>query len=195
MLGLLRKVWRLLVLVGLFLSLLGLVLTAPLYRQLTTQFGIAGQQQPLVNGGSFMEDLDREFFNALVDIESSGNPKAFDEASGARGLTQITPIAWDDLAAHHPEKYSKLNYEKDMFKPEIAMEAGKDYLNILKKYLIHYQMPVTMENLVASYNWGIGNLRKKGLENAPDETKNYIEKMRLALQPQSNQLDNRALNQ
>lgn len=28
---------------------------------------------------------------------------------------------------------------------------------------------------LAAYNWGPGNVAKKGLENAPDETRNYID--------------------
>jgi len=136
-----------------------------------------------------MENFDHEFMSALIDIESSNNPKAFNPETNARGLTQITPIAWQDLTVRYPERYSKLKFERDMFKPDVALQAGKDYLEILKGYLKHYGIPITMDNLIAGYNWGIGNLKEFGLENAPAETKKYIGKMRHLLQPQSEQLD------
>ena len=134
-------------------------------------------------------DINQDFLNALIEVESSNNPKAFNPSSGARGLTQITPVAWQDLVAHYPDKYSQMNYEKDMFKPEVAKQAGNDYLNILMGYLRSKRMPITPENLAAGYNWGINNLAKFGLHNAPPETKNYIAKIRKLLSPQTELID------
>jgi soluble lytic murein transglycosylase-like protein len=132
-----------------------------------------------------MDNIDHELLSALMEVESSNNPKAFNKATGARGLTQITPVAWQDLIDHHPEKYGKMNYQRDIFKPEVAMQAGQDYLNIIKGYLKHYNIPSTMENILGSYNWGIGNVKKHGLAMAPAETKAYIQKIRHLLQPQA----------
>lgn len=33
-----------------------------------------------------------------------------------------------------------------------------------------------VNELVDDYNWGVGNLKRRGLKNAPEETKNYIRK-------------------
>ena len=118
-----------------------------------------------------------KLLDALVTVESSNNPLAHNSSSGARGLTQITPVAWADLVNWHPERYSNLDYKRDIFNPDVARQAGFDYLNIVRRYLEHYDMPVTLPNLLAAYNWGIGNLRNHRLENAPEETINYITKI------------------
>lgn len=120
-------------------------------------------------------DITPELLDAIIQVESSGNPYAFNPKSKARGLTQITPLAWQDLTVHYPKKYKELNYERDIFKPTVARHAGRDYLSVLVKYLNNYGIPITMDNLLASYNWGVGNLKKKGLKKAPKETQNYIE--------------------
>lgn len=123
-------------------------------------------------------DIDANLLNALIQTESSGNPLAHNKRTQARGLTQITPIAWQDLVNHYPRVYKNLNYEQDIFKPEVAKRAGADYLNVLVKYLKANQLPVTPDNLLASYNWGIGNLKKMGLGKAPKETRDYIQKIK-----------------
>jgi len=127
-------------------------------------------------------DIDAGLLNALIQVESSGNPRAFNPNSQARGLTQITPVAWEDLTMHHPDVYGNLNYEQDIFKPEVAKRAGTDYLNVLQKYLRAYKIPVTMENVLAAYNWGVGNLKKQGMEKAPKETRDYIQKIKALME-------------
>jgi soluble lytic murein transglycosylase-like protein len=134
-------------------------------------------------------DLNSELLNAMIEVESNNDPKAFNEAQGARGLTQITPIAWDDLVAHYPDQYKDLNYERDIWKPEIAIKAGNDYIKLVQQYLKTYKMPINVENIVSAYNWGIGNTKKFGVHNAPAETKAYIAKVRHLLQPQAEQMD------
>lgn len=114
----------------------------------------------------------------LTQVESSNNPLAHNKESGARGLTQITPIAWKDLVRVYPEKYAGIDYESNIFDPNTAYEAGNDYLKIVKGYLKHYGMEESIENMLAAYNWGIGNLRDKGIEKAPKETRDYITKIK-----------------
>lgn len=123
-----------------------------------------------------MDNIDPILLDALIQTESSGNPNAFNKKTGARGLTQITPIAWKDLVAHYPQ-YSKLNYEKDIFNPDVAKKAAVDYIKILKGYLRTYKIPDTTENILGSYNWGVGNVKNNGLEKAPKETRDYIVKI------------------
>lgn len=116
-----------------------------------------------------------DLMDALIQAESSGDPNAFNKKSGARGLTQITSIAWQDLVAHYPAKYENLQYTKDIFNPKIARQAGEDYIRIIKGYLKHYKLPETTENILASYNFGIGNVRAN--KPLPEETRNYITKI------------------
>jgi soluble lytic murein transglycosylase-like protein len=126
-------------------------------------------------------DIGNDLLEAIIQIESSGNPLAFNQKSGARGLMQTTPIAWKDLVTHYPETYKKLKYEQDIFKPDVSKRAGKDYLNVIRNYLKTYKIPETLDNVLGAYNFGIGNLRKYGVNNAPQETKDYISKIKLLL--------------
>lgn len=126
-------------------------------------------------------EINESLLNALIMVESANNPWAFEKSSGAQGLTQIRKIAWKDLVRHYPDKYKKLQYAKDIFQPELARQAGKDYLVLLKYYLAKKKIGINLDNLLAAYNWGIGNLERFGLENAPKETQNYIKKIKSCL--------------
>lgn len=123
-----------------------------------------------------------ELFSALIRVESSNRPRAYQRRTGARGLTQIRRIAWRDLKRRYPAKYKHLKYKKDIFRPKIARQAGMDYLEVLRYYLEKEKIPVTLDNLLAAYNWGIRNLSRLGLRRAPLETRNYIRKIRILLQ-------------
>lgn len=116
--------------------------------------------------------------NALIFTESSNNPKAHNRFSGARGLTQITPVAWKELRRHYGYRYKKLKYYRDIFKPEVARQAGEDYLYILQGHLKAKGIPVTFDNVLAAYVWGEGNLKRYGLKNAPRSVKKYIAKIK-----------------
>ncbi len=127
-------------------------------------------------------EIDQKLLAALIKVESSNNPKAYCRSSGARGLTQITPAAWKDLVKHYPHKYRKLTYWRDIYNPDVAKQAGKDYLILLKHYLKANKMPVTLDNLLAAYNWGIHKLHRFGLQRAPHQTRKYISKIKSLLQ-------------
>ncbi|MCM8793458.1 MAG: lytic transglycosylase domain-containing protein [Candidatus Omnitrophica bacterium] len=125
----------------------------------------------------------------LIIAESSFNPRAINPHSGARGLTQITWIAWQDLARWYPHKYKndKATYEKEILELDKGREAGLDYLNIILNYLRYYQthgyptLELTLENILTAYNWGISNLIRYGWKNAPQETQEYIKRIRAML--------------
>lgn len=87
--------------------------------------------------------------------ESSYNPLAVSPA-GAQGLMQIIP-RW------HPEA--------EPFDPVHSIWYSAAYMRRL-----HDRFGSWTEAL-AAYNWGQGNLSKKGLAAAPLETRNYIEKI------------------
>ncbi len=54
-------------------------------------------------------------------------------------------------------------------------QAAADYA---AKYLARlYRMFGTWSQAVAAYNWGEGNLKKSGLQNAPRETRNYYQQI------------------
>ena len=116
--------------------------------------------------------------NALIYVESSNNPAAFNRFSHATGLTQITHIAWKELAKHYKGKYIKSRFRKDMLNAYIARQAGKDYLYVLQEHLKAKRIPLTLDNLLAAYVWGENNLRLYGLKRAPASVKRYIAKIK-----------------
>jgi soluble lytic murein transglycosylase-like protein len=74
-------------------------------------------------------------------------------SAGALGIMQIVP-RW------HPNV--------DPLNPEEAIFYAANYLGDLKTKTGSWKMAL------AAYNWGIGNLSKKGFDKAPAETKNYV---------------------
>lgn len=139
-----------------------------------------------------VEDLPK-ILVALIIQESQFDPNAHNPYTGASGLTQIIKSrAWEDLR-NPPIKgfpftldYAKLEYETDIFKVDIARQAGLDYLTLLlTHYLPSFNLPQTLGNLLAAYNWGIGALSGAGgwanarkLKSTPDETKKYVREIR-----------------
>ena len=106
----------------------------------------------------------------IIQIESSGNPKAFNKKSKARGLYQITPIVVKEWNNYKKVKYTN----QDMFNPEIAFKVYDWYMNKrIPQMLRHYGLKDTVENRLISYNAGIDHAIKGTI---PDETKDYIRK-------------------
>ena len=112
-------------------------------------------------------DISDPFIEAMIQQESSGNPKAVSK-QGARGLMQIMPGALKEFNQRNKKNYSMDN----MFDPNMNREVGKWYIyNRIPQMLEHFKLEVSPENMLASYNGGIGNVRKGKL---PDETKKYV---------------------
>ncbi|MDD5610640.1 MAG: lytic transglycosylase domain-containing protein [Candidatus Omnitrophica bacterium] len=107
----------------------------------------------------------------VIQIESSGNPKACNEKSGARGLCQITHIALTDFNIFHPaEQYA----DDQLFDPEINKRIALWMLEVrIPQLLEYYNLPVSTENILWAYNAGIGRVTKK---IKPEETVKYIAK-------------------
>ena len=83
----------------------------------------------------------------------SGNTKS---SKGATGIAQFMPDTAEELGV-------------DPTDPKQAIPAAGKYLSSLKK------QTGSWEGAVAAYNWGIGNLTRQGIENAPEETRNYLQ--------------------
>ena len=75
---------------------------------------------------------------------------------GAIGIAQFIPSTAEELGV-------------DPTDPKQAIPAAGKYLSSLKK------QTGSWEGAVAAYNWGIGNLTRQGIENAPEETRNYLQ--------------------
>ncbi|MGF6968115.1 hypothetical protein OKW43_005143 [Paraburkholderia sp. WC7.3g] len=92
--------------------------------------------------------------SAIAQKESRGNPMAVSPA-GARGLFQFMPA-------------TAREYGIDAFNPAQAADAAARKMSGL---LARYKGNLTYA--LSAYNWGEGNLDRKGLANAPAETRNY----------------------
>lgn len=106
---------------------------------------------------------------------------------------QLPAEAIDELMLYKPEFYSTLT-KKDYNKPEISQQAVRDYLSIVKSYLIFYRIPITLESLTSAYEWGITNLKEKGLEKSPVRVKRYITKIKFKLQATQQMLEAEYIN-
>ena len=124
----------------------------------------------------------------IAQIESGGNPNAYNKESGAIGLMQITDIVLREYNKWSMKSYT-VAYEngflvepivyktQDLFNPEINKQIGTWYLNrIWRHYLPYYKLEQSIENLLIAYNFGIGNLVKyrQGKIKLPKETKDYL---------------------
>ncbi|MCK9324731.1 MAG: lytic transglycosylase domain-containing protein [Bacteroidales bacterium] len=108
----------------------------------------------------------------IKNIESSGNPKAYNSTSNARGLYQITPICLKEWNNFNPkETYT----QDDLFDPAINRKIADWYLHVrIPKMIKHYKKYLTDRNILIAYNAGISYV-VSGKE-LPEETKSYIQK-------------------
>lgn len=94
--------------------------------------------------------------DAVWSVESSRG-KNMQSPKGAMGHFQFMPETAKQYGLKNPFDLS-----------ESAEAAGHMYHDLLSKY--RGNIPTAL----AAYNWGGGNVDKKGLQNAPDETRDYI---------------------
>jgi len=102
--------------------------------------------------------VDPSLIKAVVQTESSGNPRAVSSA-GAQGLMQLMPKTAADLGVHDP------------FDPAQNIMGGTRYL---RQLMDRYQGDRKLA--LAAYNWGMGNVEKR-MNFMPRETKDYILKV------------------
>ena len=108
-----------------------------------------------------------ELIHSIVSAESAYNPTAVSNA-GAQGLMQLMPGTAAELGV------------KDSFDPAQNLMAGSKYLKqLLDKY------DGDLDHALAAYNWGQGNVDRHGLENMPQETCDYLVKVKALLKTQS----------
>ncbi|MGP2516369.1 transglycosylase SLT domain-containing protein [Yersinia sp. 2545 StPb PI] len=98
---------------------------------------------------------------SVATTESGGNQYAISGA-GAKGLFQFMDPTARDMGLKG----------NDVYDPEKSANAAAKYLSQLLK-----ATGGDLSKALGAYNWGIGNVQKKGLGNAPLETLNYIPKV------------------
>lgn len=121
---------------------------------------------------AFLATTSAEAINleAIQQIESGGNAKAYNDRSHAAGLYQITPICLEDY-----NRCTASNVRlADLFDPATNERIARWYFRQIDKYLDHYRIEKTDQNRIIAYNAGIGTLVKGAA--IPQETLNYINK-------------------
>lgn len=101
----------------------------------------------------------------------SGRGRAMLSPAGAQGHFQFMPATAKQYGLTDPSDLT-----------QSAGAAARMFSDLLK------QTGGDLKQALAGYNWGIGNLQRKGLDAAPAETRNYIQKVSASM-PTSNQSD------
>ncbi|HBZ7689200.1 TPA: lytic transglycosylase domain-containing protein [Klebsiella pneumoniae] len=115
--------------------------------------------------------------SSVAATESGGDPFAESKA-GAKGLFQFMPGTAKDMGLKG----------RDVFDPHKSADAAGRYLRFL--------LDATggdLEKALASYNWGLGNVQKKGMDNLPSETRNYVPKVMAGMRPGAGMAVDRAM--
>lgn len=98
---------------------------------------------------------------SMVITESGGDTQAVSKA-GAKGPFQFMPGTAKDFGL----------VGDDVFDPEKSAHAAARYMSQLLK-----MFDGDLGKALAAYNWGQGNVERKGLGSAPQETREYVPKV------------------
>ena len=114
----------------------------------------------LINQVAEKISLAPELIHSVVSAESDYNPAAVSPV-GAQGLMQLMPKTAQELGV------------QDSFDPLQNLLGGSKYLKqLLEKY------DGDLDSALAAYNWGQGNVDRKGLEQMPEETRSYLARVK-----------------
>ncbi len=131
--------------------------------------------------------------DVIADIESAGNPLAYNRESQATGMYQITDAVIQTYLIDRKKLLDKENAIEDtrmpmifalsdMYEPKYAFIVANWLLNTkIPSWLNYYHIPDNRISRLIAYNWGIGHLRKwfnrgSHWNQLPRETRNYIKK-------------------
>jgi soluble lytic murein transglycosylase-like protein len=110
--------------------------------------------EPLFEKYTKAYGLPEGLLSRVAKQESNYNPMAVSPA-GAEGLMQFMPATAREWGV-------------DSFDPESAIHGAARYFEWL------FDQTNSWPLALAAYNWGIGNIQRKGFNAAPAETKKYV---------------------
>lgn len=122
-------------------------------------------------------DLPAGLLSSVAGTESGGDPFAV-SPKGAKGPFQFMDGTARDLGLKG----------MDVYDPHKSADAAARYL----RYLLD-ATGGDLEKTLASYNWGLGNVQKKGMDNLPSETRNYVPKVMAGMRPGAGMAVDRAM--
>ncbi|HCI5647911.1 TPA: lytic transglycosylase domain-containing protein [Klebsiella quasipneumoniae subsp. similipneumoniae] len=115
--------------------------------------------------------------SSVAATESGGDPFAV-SPKGAKGPFQFMDGTARDLGLKG----------MDVYDPHKSADAAARYL----RYLLD-ATGGDLEKTLASYNWGLGNVQKKGIDNLPSGTRNYVPKVMAGMRPGAGMAVDRAM--
>ncbi|HHF8790384.1 TPA: lytic transglycosylase domain-containing protein [Escherichia coli] len=115
--------------------------------------------------------------SSVAGTESGGDALAV-SPKGAKGPFQFMDGTARDLGLKG----------MDVYDPHKSADAAARYL----RYLLD-ATGGDLEKALASYNWGLGNVQKKGMDNLPSETRNYVPKVMAGMRPGAGMAVDRAM--
>ncbi|HID2929327.1 TPA: lytic transglycosylase domain-containing protein [Klebsiella pneumoniae] len=146
--------------------------------------------RPGAKGRAFLQAMAGEFgalegkyglpaglLSSVAGTESGGDPFAV-SPKGAKGPFQFMDGTARDLGLKG----------MDVYDPHKSADAAARYL----RYLLD-ATGGDLEKALASYNWGLGNVQKKGMDNMPAETRNYVPKVMAGMRPGAGMAVDRAM--
>ncbi len=130
--------------------------------------------QEFINSLKSLEEqngLPLGLLNAVLSTESGMNPNAV-SPKGAKGIAQFMPA-------------TAKQYNVNVNDPNSSAQGAAKMLGDLYR-----QTGGNLDQSLASWNWGQGNVANKGMEAMPTETRNFIDKVKSQMGGSSSPADN-----
>jgi len=131
-------------------------------QNITDLFPKAAPYQDAIEGAQSKYGIPSNYLAKLLHAESSYDPAIISgqrkSSAGAVGIAQFMPATAAELGVNPTD-------------PMSAIDGAGRYLSQL------YAQFGNWPEAIAAYNWGSGNVSKKGLAKAPAETVNYVQKI------------------
>ena len=131
-------------------------------KALETGLSLSGDlsTEAIIDKASRRYGVDGGLIRAIIKVESDFNPRAVSSA-GAQGLMHLMPATARGLGV------------RNSFDPEQNVMAGTRFLkDMLQRY------DGNLNEALAAYNWGPGNVDRHGTDRLPRETRAYLTKVK-----------------